>query len=185
VCLATLAAWNLYNAGMKRKTFEAVYENGVLRPLGQIDAPEHARVKVTIHAESQASTGEAATCYDLAMKAGMIGALKDAFSDLSTKIPDEVIQKKWPGGFNLRDEANAIVAYAFRNGPIEDLHAGKYSELLERTELSRITDAEMKEVMINACEKMEELLKLRESDPEKYAELILHFNFMYCRRWNR
>ena len=100
-------------------------------------------------------------------------------------IDEALFHKRWPGGFTLRDEANAIVAQAFRNGPIEDLHAGEYSELLERKELSRITDAEMKELMINACEKMEELLKLKESDPKQYAELILHFNFMYCRSWNR
>jgi hypothetical protein len=74
-------------------------------------------------------------------------------------VPDEIFQRRWPGGFTLRDEANAIVAYAFRNGPNEDLHAGKYSELLEQAELSRITEAEMKELMIIACDKMEELLR--------------------------
>jgi hypothetical protein len=100
-------------------------------------------------------------------------------------VDEELYRKRWPGGFGIRDEANAIVAYAFRNGPIEDLHAGKYSELLEKKELSRITDAEIKEPMINACEKMEELLKLKESNPEGYAELILSFNFRYCRNWNR
>jgi hypothetical protein len=100
-------------------------------------------------------------------------------------IDDELFHKRWPGGFTLRDEANAIVAYAFRNGSIEELHAGQYSELLERKELSRITDVEMKELMINACEKMEELLKLKESDPKKYAQWILSSNFMYCRSWNR
>ncbi len=100
-------------------------------------------------------------------------------------IPDDLYQKRWPGGFTLRDEANAIVAHAFRNGPIEDLHAGKYSELLEQPELSRITDVEMKELMMNACEKMEELLRLKESNPEKYAELILNQNFRFCRSWNR
>ena len=42
----------------------------------------------------------------------------------------EAIEGFFPGGFTLRDEANAIVAYAFRNGPIEDLHAGKSSPLL-------------------------------------------------------
>src|SRR5262249_46386211 len=44
-----------------------------------------------------------------------------------------------PYGFAIRDEANALVAWAFRNGPIEDLHAGRYSELLEDSTLSRIT----------------------------------------------
>src|SRR5436190_2023117 len=77
-----------------------------------------------------------------------------------------------PGGFTLRDEANAIVAWAFRNGPIEDLHAGKHSPLLEDRSLSRITDEEMKTLMLNACETMEELLRLKESDPEEYARHI-------------
>jgi hypothetical protein len=37
----------------------------------------------------------------------------------------KAVEQLFPGGFTLRDEANAIVAYAFRNGPIEDLHAGE------------------------------------------------------------
>src|SRR3972149_11268940 len=99
------------------------------------------------------------------------------------QIPDELFQKRWPDWFTLRDEANAIVAYAFRNGPIEDLHAGKYSELLEQKELSRITDAEMKELMVFACDKVEELLRLKESDPRDYATFILSCNFRNCRSW--
>src|SRR5438876_306377 len=74
----------------------------------------------------------------------------------------------WPGGFTLRDEANAIVAEAFRNGPLEDLHAGKHSPLLEDESLSRITDEEMKTLIINACRKVEELLRLKESNPAEY-----------------
>jgi hypothetical protein len=31
--------------------------------------------------------------------------------------------------FTVRDEANALTAYAFRNGFLEDLHAGKSSRL--------------------------------------------------------
>ena len=42
-----------------------------------------------------------------------------------------VTEPYFPGGFTLRDEANAIVAKAFRRGPIEALHAGKDSELLQ------------------------------------------------------
>lgn len=33
------------------------------------------------------------------------------------------------GGFNHRDEANALIAMAVRNGPIENLHAGRTSPL--------------------------------------------------------
>jgi len=45
-----------------------------------------------------------------------------------------------PLEFTLRDEANAICAYAFRNGFLEDLHAGKPSPLLTDPGYSRVTD---------------------------------------------
>lgn len=50
---------------------------------------------------------------------------------------------------------------AFRNGPIKDLHAGEWSELLSDPELSRITDDEMKTLMINASEHVAKLLELK------------------------
>ena len=87
--------------------------------------------------------------------------------------------------FTLRDEANAIVAWAFRNGPIENLHAGKYSELLSDSDLSRITDPEMKEIMLNACRVVERLLKLKESDPIEYYLRLHDYNWRYCGKWER
>jgi predicted DNA-binding antitoxin AbrB/MazE fold protein len=72
---------------MNPKTLEAVYEQGVLRPLEQLDLPEHKRVKLTISDASRATAEAVTNCYDLAQKAGMIGALKDAPPDLSTN-PD-------------------------------------------------------------------------------------------------
>jgi len=77
------------------------------------------------------------------------------------------------------------VAMAFRNGPIEDLHAGKSSELLSDPKLSRITDDEMKTIMVNACEQVTKLLEMKETDPEAYYRQILSHNHMYCRRWER
>ena len=59
-------------------------------------------------------------------------------------IPVELIEQRFPGGFTLRDEANALVAWAFRAVPLEDLHAGKHSELLTDRSLSRITDGKRK-----------------------------------------
>ena len=91
----------------------------------------------------------------------------------------------FPDGFALRDEANAIVAMAFRNGPIEDLHAGQWSELLSNPELSRITDDEMKTLMVNACEQVAKLLELKETDPEEYYRKMMSYNHMYCRRYER
>src|SRR5437868_15026510 len=101
------------------------------------------------------------------------------------KTVEEVFRDYFPGGLTIRDEANAIVAHAFRNGPLEDLHAGKYSELLEDTSLSRITDAEMKILMLDACRKMEELLRLKESNPEEYAVMVRSLSFRCCRQWQR
>lgn len=95
------------------------------------------------------------------------------------------VEQFFPGGFTVRDEANAIVAYAFRNGPLERLHEGESSALLENPKLSRITDAEMKELMLNACEHMEKLLRLKQDDPGAYYQKIMEFNLKFCREWDR
>jgi len=50
-------------------------------------------------------------------------------------------------------------SWAFRNGYLEKLHAGKYSELLEKPGLSRITDVEMKKLMIQSSTVLAELWK--------------------------
>ncbi len=101
------------------------------------------------------------------------------------QLPTDRPEHRFPDGFTLRDEANAIVACAFRNGPLENLHAGKYSELLENEDLSRITDAEMKVLMIAACEKVAELLQLKETDFDRYVAFITKFHRTYCKRWER
>jgi hypothetical protein len=85
----------------------------------------------------------------------------------------------------LRDEANAIVAKAFRNGLLEDLHAGKRSELLDNQELSRITDEEMKALMIFACEQVAQLLHIKETDPEGYYLEMMSYGWRFCRGWER
>ena len=97
----------------------------------------------------------------------------------------ELEARAFPEGFTLRDEANAIVAKAFRNGPLEDLHAGKWSELLENHELSRITDEEMKKLMIFACEQVVQLLQVKETDPEGYYLEMMSYGWRFCRGWER
>lgn len=91
------------------------------------------------------------------------------------------MERSW----TIREEANALTCCAFRNGYIEELHAGKRSELLENPELSRITDDEMKKLMIGASAKLAELLAMKATDPEKYWNLIKHFNVAYCGKWER
>ena len=90
-----------------------------------------------------------------------------------------------PGAkFTYRDQANVMTLLAFRNGPIEDLHAGKYSPLLEDVNLSRITDEEMKTLMIAASTKLAELLDLRDNDPEDFAR-VLAANWRQVKHWER
>ena len=101
------------------------------------------------------------------------------------EFPKELLKQRFPGGFTIRDEANAIVAWAFRNGPLEDLHAGEHSELLECDSLSRITDSEMKEIMLTACKRVETLLRLKSNDPKKYDTIIKGYCYLYCGDWDR
>lgn len=98
---------------------------------------------------------------------------------------NELIKDKYPGGFTKRDEANSIVAYAFRNTMIEDLHAGEDSVLVEDDKYSRITQCEMKELMIEASEKMEQLLLKRESNYDEYILMIKANGMMFCSDWER
>jgi len=85
----------------------------------------------------------------------------------------------------IREEANALTCCAFRNGYLEELHAGKHSELLEKPGISRITDAEMKKLMITASAKLAELLTMKENDPIEYWRQILFFHQNYCRQWEK
>lgn len=90
-----------------------------------------------------------------------------------------------PGAkFTYRDQANVMTLLAFRNSPLEDLHAGKYSPLLEDPTLSRITDEEMKTLMIAASNKLAELLILRDTDPDAFAQLLA-VNWRLVRNWQR
>jgi hypothetical protein len=59
-----------------------------------------------------------------------------------------------------------------------------YSPLLEDKTLSRITDDEMKTLMIDASRKLAELLALRDEDPESFATLLAG-NWRQVRKWER
>ena len=90
-----------------------------------------------------------------------------------------------PGEFTLRDEANALTAHAFRNGFLEDLHAGKHSPILDEPGYSRITDDEMKRMMIQASERLARMLALKQQDPAEYDRFIRKYHKDYCRNWKR
>ncbi len=84
----------------------------------------------------------------------------------------------------LAREAKAIVALAFRNGPIEDIHAGQPCPTCAgRPGFSRISDDEIKAIMKNAVNRVYVLLVLKAEDPAEY-EAKIRFGERYTARWD-
>jgi len=85
---------------------------------------------------------------------------------------------------SLAIEAKAITALAFRNGPIEDLHAGKACAVCAgNPEFTHISDEEMKRIMKTAVNAMYRLLWQRDHDPEAYLK-SLALGERYTLRWD-
>ena len=89
------------------------------------------------------------------------------------------------GEFTVRDEANALTAFAFRNGFLEDLHAGQSSPVLSQPRYSRISDVEMGRLMIEASTKLADMLRLKQENPTQYEMFIRDYQRRYCREWER
>jgi hypothetical protein len=84
----------------------------------------------------------------------------------------------------LAAEAKSLVALAFRNGPIEDVHAGKECPTCAgKSEYSHITQSEMKKIMRNAVDTVYKLLWIKENDPEKY-EASIELGNRYTQGWD-
>jgi len=74
---------------------------------------------------------------------------------------------------DLAMEAKARVVLAFRNGPIEDLHAGKSCPVCSgMADVSHISDDEMKLLLKSAVNAMYRLLWQRDYDPIAYNEAL-------------
>jgi hypothetical protein len=84
----------------------------------------------------------------------------------------------------IREEANAITVWAFRNGFIEKLHAGKHSELLDNPEYSRITDPEIMRINIETSSMIAKILIMRDTNPVEYWKNITFF-LQYCEKWEK
>ena len=81
-------------------------------------------------------------------------------------------------------ESKAIVALAFRNGFIEELHAGKPCPVCAGNgEYSRISDEEMKKIMKSAVDKVYSLLWQRTNDSPAYLKSVA-FGLRYTERWD-
>ena len=78
---------------------------------------------------------------------------------------------KMPLDHTLALEAKAIVALAFRNGPIEALLAGKPCTVCSgNPAVSHISDLEMKTIMKSAVNTLYRLLWQRENDSTTYLK---------------
>jgi hypothetical protein len=85
---------------------------------------------------------------------------------------------------DLAAEVKALVALAFRNGPIEDLHAGRPCAVCsDSTEISHISDEEMKTLMKSAVDQLYRLLWQRDYDPAAYNE-NLALGRRYTMHWD-
>lgn len=93
---------------------------------------------------------------------------------LGADLPSPSEVAPMPEVFTLRDEANALCAYAFRNGFIEDIHAD-----------GRISDEEMERLMIQASESLTKLLARKHDTPREYGQFIRDYHGKYCRKWER
>ena len=73
----------------------------------------------------------------------------------------------------LAAETKALVVLAFRNGPIEALHAGKPCAACGgNPDISHISNEEMKVIMKSAVDTLYRLLWQRENNPAAYLELL-------------
>lgn len=84
----------------------------------------------------------------------------------------------------LAAEAKAMVALAFRNGPIENLHCGTPCPVCSgKTDISHVSNEEMKAVMKSAVDTLYRLLWLREHNPRSYEE-HLALGCRYTLHWD-
>ena len=91
---------------------------------------------------------------------------------------------KQPLQDSLVREAKAIVALAFRNGPIEDVHAGRRCPACEGdTEYSHISQEEMKLIMKSAVNQVYRLLRMKADDPDGYERQIAQGE-RFTRNWD-
>jgi hypothetical protein len=85
---------------------------------------------------------------------------------------------------DLATEAKALVALAFRNGPLENLHAGTPCAVCSgRPDVSHISDEEMNAVMKSAVNALYRLLWQRDYDPTAYSE-NLALGRRYTTHWD-
>jgi hypothetical protein len=107
---------------------------------------------------------------------GPYDILDDPFAERVKREAQAAPVRSRPG-MTLRDEANAITVYAFRNGFVEDLHAA-----------GRITQAEMKRLNVQLSARLAHWLyvrdKCRTHVPRRYFDELAVFA-RHAHEWDR
>ena len=84
----------------------------------------------------------------------------------------------------LARQAKAIVALVFRNGPIENLHAGEPCPTChDNPAYCRISDAEMKLILKTMVNRVYSLLWLKENKSEGY-EAFVKIGELFASSWD-
>ena len=81
----------------------------------------------------------------------------------------------------LKEQAKSIVVLAFRNGPIENIHADRSIEITNAD--SRITDEEIKKMMKFAVNCVYGLLWLKEHRPNLY-KITIAYGTLSTKKWD-
>lgn len=81
--------------------------------------------------------------------------------------------------------SKALAASAFRNGPLEDLHAGKPCPTCSADEsYSRISQDEMKALMKHAVDHLNALLQLWQDEPVIFGDYVTFMLREYAYNWD-
>jgi len=109
--------------------------------------------------------------------------------------------KKFNKKPSFREEANVLTYHCFRNSFIEDIHAGTspssklrdYSDVkvispfgeILWNDLSRISDEEMKKLMIETSAELAHFLQFKKRHPKKYRQIINLFSSTTLKDWEK
>lgn len=112
-------------------------------------------------------------------------AIYDTFAKIvDSKMKDKNVDDEIFGDMVLKEMAKALTVAIYRNGTIEDVHAG---EGFGAKDFKGIPDSCMKEINKDACNKCYTMLKLLLSDEEmdcKRALSVLVLSYLSTTKWD-
>ena len=112
-------------------------------------------------------------------------AIYDTFAKIvDSKMKDKNVDDEIFGDMVLKEMAKALTVAIYRNGTIEDVHAG---EGFGAKDFKGIPDSCMKEITKDVCNKCYTMLKLLLSDEEmdcKRALSVLVLSYLSTTKWD-